>query len=50
MFDYYDDNTYDLILELSDPKNTTNVSMLRHYINVHGVTKYLLALVINCFC
>lgn len=42
MFDYYDDDPYDLILESSDPKNITNVSMLRHYINVHGVTKYLL--------
>lgn len=38
----FDDIPYDLILESDSPKNITNVSMLRHYVNVHGITKQLL--------
>lgn len=43
-YDYdfdYDDNPYTQILMSEDPKNIINISMLRHYLNVHGMTKIL---------
>lgn len=45
-YDFYDeyddyDSPYNQIIESDNPSNVDDVSMLRHYINCHGITKKL---------
>ena len=45
-YDFYDeyddyDSQYHQIIESDNPSNVDDVSMLRHYINCHGITKKL---------